>query len=115
MLVFFVLRGKACPVQNPSEYVDDRRLWLGVGGNPRHGRTQRLGPDAKSSPVPPESKFQVRPRARGGAVLPRAPFASANRALHAGWRCSFQRGATAALNSWRPRICLEELARRVPP
>ena len=70
MLVFFVLRGKACPVQNPSEYVDDRRLWRGVVENPRHGRTQRLGPDAESSQGPPESKFQVRARARAALSCP---------------------------------------------
>ena len=52
--------------QNPLECADDRRLCRGVGGSPRHGRTQRLAPDAASSPGPPESKFQVCAR---GAVL----------------------------------------------
>ena len=70
MISFFVLRGKVCPVQNPSECADDLRLWRGVGGSPRHGRTQRLAPDAASSPGPPESKFQVRPRARAALCCP---------------------------------------------
>ena len=58
------------PVQNPSECADDLLLWRGVGGSPRHGRTQRLAPDAASSPGPPESKFQVRPRARAALCCP---------------------------------------------
>ena len=61
---------KCAQFKPPPECADDRRLCRGVGGSPRHGRTQRLAPDAVSSPGPPESKFQARPRAWAALCCP---------------------------------------------
>jgi hypothetical protein len=65
-----------------------------VGGSPRRGRPQRAARDALIYPGCAHSRSQVRRRTRGGAVSPRALFASANHAVHAGCRCKFWTGAT---------------------